>query len=406
MSAHDFNSDTCFCHSGSTSRWERVTHVFRTDGVRSGDGIPPTARIQHVRAEIPRQCSRARVLLSRSVPCDGLRAVDVSREPAGHRDLFAGSRAQALSRWLSWQDISKHSGRRQQAPRLAHLGRLRPGAHPSCPDVVRQGRLRRGAEARGLCVGLHNDRPVPGVVSLGAIPSPQGSRQAPYAHRPAGQHPLFYPHNSRENARCDGPRPSADRAGRLLHDGQRLHRFRSLAYLHSTTGVLRHPCQEEPRLLSPRVPRRGQVHRTPQRPDDRSSRSQDIPTLSRSAPSHRVSRRRTRPATSLSHEQLRTARPDHRTALPLSLAGRTVLQVDQAKPPDQGVLRQLGQRGEDPGVDRRERLCPGGHPPQGIEARTEPLRNSPNPERRSFRENPCFSGTFDHSCPKSRRCLL
>ena len=39
-----------------------------------------------------------------------------------------------------------------------------------------------------------------GAVSLGAISSPQGSGEAAHADRPARQHPLFYPHNSRENS--------------------------------------------------------------------------------------------------------------------------------------------------------------------------------------------------------------
>src|SRR5439155_2162230 len=156
-----------------------------------------------------------------------------------------------------------------------------------------------------------------------------------------------------------------------------------------------------PRLLPPRIPCGRQVHGLAERSDHCSARRQDIKTLSGCPSSHRLLRRRTRPATALSYQQLRTARTDHRTTLSLSLASGTVLQMDQTKPANQDVLWQLGQRGEDPSLDRRERLRPRRHPPQGIEARPQPIRNTANSEHHSFRENPYFSGTFNDFRPKS-----
>lgn len=124
---------------------------------------------------------------------------------------------EALPCRLSRQNFSKHLGRRQQTPRLADLGRLCAGAHSSRPGLVCPGRLCGDAGTRGLCPGLHNDRFVLGFVCLGAISSAQRGGETAHADRSARQYPVFYSHNSRENARCDGPRPSADRAGRLLH---------------------------------------------------------------------------------------------------------------------------------------------------------------------------------------------
>ena len=296
----DFNRPWRFGRLLSTVKWKGEADARGEVDLCAVDGFPAEAGFQRVCESLSRQLSHAGVLLPRPIPRHGVRAVDLSREPAGHRDMPQRCAVEVVPRRLSWPGFQEHLERCQQAPRLAHLGRLRAGAHSSRPGLVRPGRFRRGAEARCLCPGLHDHRSVLGPVSLGAISSAQGSREAAHADRPAWQHPLFYPHNSRENARCHGPRPSSDRAGRLLHDGQRLHRFRSLACFHSATGVLRHACQEEPRLLSPRVPRGGQVHRASQRPDDRPSGAQDISTLSRSASSRGVLRRRARPATGLS----------------------------------------------------------------------------------------------------------
>ena len=50
------------------------------------------------------------------------------------------------------------------------------------------------------------------------------------------------------------------------------------------------------------------------------------------------------------------------------LAGGAFLQVDQAAPPDQAVLRHLGERGEDADLDRRVGLRAGRHRPQAAAA--------------------------------------
>ena len=54
---------------------------------------------------------------------------------------------------------------------------------------------------------------------------------------------------------------------------------------------------------------------------------------------HPLQRSRDGQAARLSHQQLRAAGADHHRAVPPTLADRAVLQVDQAAPADQGVLR-------------------------------------------------------------------
>ena len=66
--------------------------------------------------------------------------------------------------------------------------------------------------------------------------------------------------------------------------------------------------------------------------------------------------RRIRFKTSEGNQQLRVASAHHRRALSLSLASRVVLQMDQAASENQILLRHLGERSQNPGVDRRQRL--------------------------------------------------
>ena len=82
MSAHDFNLVPGFGHSESIERWKGVADVFRGSRVRSVDGVPAAASVRPVRQAVPRQPSRPWLFLSRPVPRDGFRSVDLPRKPA------------------------------------------------------------------------------------------------------------------------------------------------------------------------------------------------------------------------------------------------------------------------------------------------------------------------------------
>ena len=74
----------------------------------------------------------------------------------------------------------------------------------------------------------------------------------------------------------------------------------------------------------------------------------------------------------------------------------TVFQVDQATPEDQDVLRLLGERREDSALDRRVRLLPPRHHPQGSGRGQGNARNSGNIERLHFSKNAHFTGVFEN----------
>ena len=74
--------------------------------------------------------------------------------------------------------------------------------------------------------------------------------------------------------------------------------------------------------------------------------------------------------------------------------GGAVLQMDQATPANQAVLRHQRQRGQDPNLDRGERLRPRGHCQKGTGPRTEPLHFVTDSQPQPFRKNAHFSGFF------------
>src|SRR5690606_11777706 len=58
---------------------------------------------------------------------------------------------------------------------------------------------------------------------------------------------------------------------------------------------------------------------------------------------------------------------DNLRSLQMPLAGRAVLQMDQAALAYQAVLRHVRERSKDPDLDRRQRICADRHHPQGAE---------------------------------------
>ena len=129
----------------------------------------------------------------------------------------------------------------------------------------------------------------------------------------------------------------------------------------------------------------------------------NVGAISRPAPPGQLPCRRHRQAVRLSDQQLRSAGPDDRSALQVPLAGRAVLQVDQAVPADQGVLRHVDQRREDAGVDCRVRLRAGGHRQEGTEDRAQHGRHPANHQHRPFRENAHFAGVFARSAQNGKQ---
>jgi hypothetical protein len=83
--------------------------------------------------------------------------------------------------------------------------------------------------------------------------------------------------------------------------------------------------------------------------------------LSSTSAAHPLQGRGDRQDADLPHQPGNAAGPDDLRPLQKPLASGAVLQVDQAASAHQAVLRHLGERGEDPDLDRSVGVCPGRH---------------------------------------------
>src|SRR3972149_24544 len=117
----DFNSPVSCGHSD----FEGMADELRKNRLRAAGRVPSGARIPKVRRSVPRGVQGPAIHLSRPVPLHGLRATDVSRKPAGYRNLPEGRSGKALPHGHPGRDLPNHPGEGQREPRLAYLCRLR-----------------------------------------------------------------------------------------------------------------------------------------------------------------------------------------------------------------------------------------------------------------------------------------
>jgi hypothetical protein len=87
------------------------------------------------------------------------------------------------------------------------------------------------------------------------------------------------------------------------------------------------------------------------------------------------------------HQSDDPAGSNHLRTLQKSLAGRVVLQMDQAASSDQAVLRHFGKCGQDANLDRRVGLCAGRHCSEKAESRRFPLHFATGSIAHLVREN-------------------
>ncbi len=158
-------------------------------------------------------------------------------------------------------------------------------------------------------------------------------------------------------------------------------------------GLLRHQGQVQPEMPTGLLPSSGSEHG----PDLRSVRPADCSKvrqgLSGEAAPGEILRCGDRQDSDLSDQQLHFTGFDHLHAIPLSLAGRAILQMDQAKPPNQDFLRHIGECRQDSNMDRCLGLRARGHHEKTAKYSGQSLHNFTGPERLCFRENAAFSTT-------------
>jgi len=393
----DFNSRIPCGHSG----FEGMVYEYWPHHFLPTRRVLADARFPEVRPEIPGRLQGLEFFVSGPIPLHGIRPAHLSRESSGHRGLPSFRPTEALSHGHSRRHLPKHAGQRQRESKLAHLCRLRAGVDPYCTSPLYQRSTGRGFGANGIRPRFHYDRPVPVPVSMGAVPKAQRSRQDARLIGFTRKHPFVHQDHRRQIPRCESSGRTHSGTGLLLRDGPRAPRFFTTVYLDAMHGLLRDARQGESSvpqgiLASGRQGRRDKI-----RPDDFSDGFLLIKGLSRPTPPHPVFRSRKEKDADVFNQRFFSSGRKHLFALQVSLADRTVFQMDQATPADQGVLWDLRECGQDPDMDRHLDVCPCCHHQETASSGLESLHNSTDPEHHRFREKAIDSGAFQSRFRKS-----
>src|SRR4029453_5610768 len=133
-------------------------------------------------------------------------------------------------------------------------------------------------------------------------------------------------------------------------------RFRSSLHPPSGASLLRHPSKKQSSVPSSVLSFRGQIQRREKRSDRHLAWAANFPSVSRSIASSDLLLGRDGQAIRLSDQQFFSS-PTHRgQSLPLSLANRTLFQMDQTASANQTFLRHFGEQREDSDLDRNLRV--------------------------------------------------
>src|SRR6202011_3354987 len=284
--------------------------------------VPP------VRGALSRQLQGQSIFVLGSVFVHGFCATDLSREPTRHRRLSERALRSTLSLRLPQPSLSQYVSRCQRSARLADLCGL-GGAPDQKGKRALYWRTNRGrTTTKRLCTRFDYHRSLFESLSVGTLSFHQSRDQTPYSTRPAWTDSFLY-----RNYRWALPRRQRTgyvdgRTGSLLRHGSWLPGLLPPPHTPSSRRLLCHPC--------------------PQRSALRAFLRQ-------------------RPGSSLLFPNQSSPAPgaNYLPTLQDALAGRAVLQVDQAASANQALLRKLDERSQNSDLDRGERLRAGGDLEEG-----------------------------------------
>ena len=402
MTVIDFNSLVDFGQIIFMPTSKGLANVHRTNSFLTTDRLPAKTRIRQMCSPASRQLSNTNFLLSQPISLYGFCSDNISTEPSGHRNLSASDAVQTLPLWHPRKGFSQYSGQGKRKPRLANLCRLRAGADKHCSKAVRQRRLRRTIEKSCLRTRFNDHRFMSVTFSMGKVSQKQSCSQGTHANGSKRLYTLFYLHYRWKSTRCKYPRRTGFRARFILHYGPWLHRLRSSLQIHSKPVILYHKSQEQSRLPSPLLSQGRQKGRPAMRSNNCAQRLLCIEGLSCCTSPYQLLRCRNRQKIRIFNKQFYAVSFNNCSALQVPLADRNSLQMDQAIPAYQDVLRHHRELGKDSNLDCHQCLCSGGNYQERTQNRTEFERNLANSQHYTFRKSSYYRSTYEKYIAKQK----
>jgi len=169
---------------------------------------------------------KTKEIMSRSISLYGLCSTNIPAESPRYRSMSSCATAEVIPHGYSRHGSKVKSRGRQRTAGLAHICRPCSFIDHHGTKTLQQRAIRYRSATNCLCIGCHDYRSVPVDVPMGNLPPNQSSNKNAYASGPAGQHSYVHLYFRWHHARCEYPRCTADRAGRLLRNGSRVYGLR------------------------------------------------------------------------------------------------------------------------------------------------------------------------------------
>ena len=384
------------CHRSGHTRKE-MTHVHWKDNIFPSLGLHANAYISSLRCSLSWRSQCSKLYMSGSISLYGLCSTDIPGESPRYRSLSPCTTAEVVPHGYSGHRSKVQSCRCQRTAVLAYLCRPCPFTNHHRPNTLQRRAVRDRFGANCLCTGCHHHRFVPLDVSMGYVPSEQGSNQTAYPFGPPGQHSNIYLHFRWQCARCKYPRYTPNRAGRLLCNGSRLSGLRQTQRHISISRVLCDSLKIQSQMPENLFSSDRPCNRSPVRSDNYADGILFAQGLSKQTETYQVLRCRHQQDSDFPDQQFRSASTHYRTALPVPMAGRTFLQVDQAKPAHQKLLWNFGECCQNSNLDRYFSIRFSRHTQKAAQYPDQSLHNSSNIEHHGIRKNSAGTATYGNS---------
>jgi len=382
-----------FQHSSETTQEVRDNELRQTDFFAS-HGPSAFAYFPPMRQSLSRQLSDKTFYMPRPIFLHGLRSTDLSGEPTRYRSMSSSPAAQTIPHGHEKRRSKVDTCRGQRTAKLAYICRLCIFLNPDCQKTLQRRTFRRRLETDGLCSGCYDNRPLPLSVSLGKLQADQECNKTSYTPGFARQHPNVYPHLRRQVARGQHLRYPASRNWSFLHYGSRLSGFCQIACALLDASIFCDTRKIKFQMPAIVFSSSGSNNRSYIRPNHSAYWILSSKILSGQTTPSKISRCQNRQNTYFPDKQFYATGNNNHTAVQVPMAGRTLLQVDQAKPAHQEFLRHIGKLGENANLDCRVRLRSRCHYQKASQYSSKSLHNVTNFECYRIRQNALNSTSY------------
>lgn len=373
---------------------KEMTNVLWQTNIFSSHGLHAHAHISTLRRSLSWRPQCQKLHMSRPLFLYGLCSINISGKPPRYRSMSSCTTTEIVPHGHSRHRSPIKPCRRKRAAGLAHICRPCSFIDRHSTNTLQQGTIRNRFAGNCICSGRHYHRSVSLSIPLGYLSSNQGSHQNAYASGSAGKHSNVYSYLGRNHARCEHPRCTPNRARCFLCNGSSVSGLCQTPF--HVTGR-RFLCDSH-KIQFPMPKNLFSSYRPLNRPSVRSDYHADRILFAQKIPKQTATRQilryRDQQNLGISDQQFLSSGTHYHSVVSLPMAGGTLLQVDQAKPTHKKFLWHLGERSQNPNLDRCISIRPGHHTQKTTQYTSKSLHNSTNIECYGFRKNSVVTTTY------------